>query len=164
MENEPGDTPRPTDKPPPTRPRWNASSFLFLVIAVAVVLILYSWLTASGTSEIPIGTFDEQLEKDNIAKVKVKGMEIYGEFKNEPITRIHQKRNIGCARCHGQSAAHVEQQGAAPPDHAIARAAVDHTCSHCHHGGCKSPTGRTAAGTKVCTDCHGKHRRTVAGG
>ena len=84
MENEPGDTPRPADKVPPTRPRWNASSFLFLVIAAAVILILYSWLTGSGSSEIAIGVFDEQLEKDNIAKVKVKGMEIYGEFKEPP--------------------------------------------------------------------------------
>jgi len=84
MENEPGDSPRPADKVPPPRPRWNASSFLFLVISAAVILILYSWLMGGGSSEIAIGTFDDQLEKDNIAKVKVKGMGIYGEFKEPP--------------------------------------------------------------------------------
>jgi len=87
----------------------------------------------------------------------------HASFADEPIVRIHAKKTIGCARCHGESTAHIEQQGAAPPDRVIRHADVDKSCGHCHTHGCKSATGRAAAGIRVCTDCHGEHRLALAG-
>lgn len=100
-------------------------------------------------------------------------------FEKELISRVHERRSVFCADCHGTSDAHAAG-GASPPapDRVFARDEIDAFCFSCHQPrhspsmiertvrrweGRLRPNGRTATVDSVCTDCHGTHV-TPAGG
>lgn len=89
-------------------------------------------------------------------------------FVKEPLTAWHVKKDITCARCHGPSAGHANDEdiGATPPDVVITHDQVKAFCRTCHKVSDKHPQ-KTFLGRvirkgpepgAVCTDCHGKHR------
>ena len=87
----------------------------------------------------------------------------------EPLARNHQLKGISCAKCHGPSIAHAndEHVGATRPDTTFPREKVDKACKVCHEEHDVPATqviarylerklpSRPAA---ICTDCHGSHR------
>ncbi len=87
----------------------------------------------------------------------------------EELAVTHARAMIGCAKCHGVSDAHIDDESwtwgakGTPPDKMYLRAKVNSFCVTCHDMSkgqapkCPFPEMREK---KVCTDCHGKHRLT----
>lgn len=90
-------------------------------------------------------------------------------YEKEELAVVHARANIGCAKCHGASDAHIADESWAsggkgtPPDKMFARDKVNPSCLTCHamtaadadQDECTYPTMKPK---KTCTDCHGKHR------
>ena len=80
---------------------------------------------------------------------------------DEPLAAVHEEAEVGCADCHGPSLAHrSDEDNVTPPDILYRRPQIDVACLGCHtrHEEREVPTGITAPGVAVCTDCHGDHR------
>jgi len=95
-------------------------------------------------------------------------------FVREELSRTHLKAKVTCVRCHGISAAHVNDEdiGATPPDVTFRRTQINPFCRTCHKTHDVAPeqvvarwqerrAGRAAtqpsALSAACTDCHGAH-------
>ena len=86
---------------------------------------------------------------------------------------VHAKENIGCAKCHGISLAHRnDEDNVTAPDKMFAPERIDNACRQCHEDHVASARkviamfqARFPANTDpkkiVCTDCHGEHRLKV---
>ena len=81
---------RPDGTPPsktparPTRQRTPGSTFVLLALVVLCIIFLLSKVTGGARSDITYGFFRAQLDADNVAKASMKGMKIYGDFKDIP--------------------------------------------------------------------------------
>ena len=96
----------------------------------------------------------------------------HANYLDEKIAVTHAKANIGCARCHGESDAHIADEswgsggnGTAPAT-MYPKATINPSCMRCHtkdkiNTPQHEPVFATAAEKKVCTDCHGNHRLNV---
>ncbi len=94
----------------------------------------------------------------------------HGNFQDESMVAAHAKENIGCAKCHGSSLAHRnDEDNVTAPDKMYASARIDKACRECHEEHTASPRKviamfqarfpANADPKKVsCTDCHGEHR------
>jgi hypothetical protein len=89
-------------------------------------------------------------------------------YVKEDIALSHAKADIGCAKCHGASDAHIADESWASggngtaPDIIYPPAKVNPSCMACHEmkkndTDCKC-TFPSLSEKKSCTDCHGKHR------
>ena len=91
-------------------------------------------------------------------------------YQTETIATTHARANIGCAKCHGASDAHIADESWASggkgtaPDIMYPSAKVNGLCTTCHDmekddikNKCKFHR-LPESEKKVCTDCHGKHR------
>jgi len=102
-------------------------------------------------------------------------------FMLEAITVLHARTNIGCAKCHGPSDAHIADESWAsggngtPPDIIYRKSLARFACLSCHdwvklvesdkkktelkekpdHRAVLDGTNREK---RFCTDCHGQHR------
>jgi cell division protease FtsH len=108
MENQPEGKPSPPEKPetpdktsPPETPdktpppRLNASMvWILMAVGMVVVFVYFSGRTPSR-STITYGTFRQELDKDNIAKVNMQGMKLHGEFKEPPPDPEGEKDDAG---------------------------------------------------------------------
>jgi Cytochrome c554 and c-prime len=91
-------------------------------------------------------------------------------YQTEALATTHARANIGCARCHGASDAHIADESWASggngtaPDTMYPAAKINQFCMTCHDltradDKITCPFPRLSADEKkVCTDCHGKHR------
>jgi hypothetical protein len=121
---------------------------------------------------------DEPAETEPVPKVdplhpvanNTKCLVCHANYIEEPFVQWHAKANVGCVRCHGDSADHIsDENNLTPPHNMIWRSKVDFSCYWCH------PQHRAAARAViqrwqervagqvdpkrvVCTDCHGEHR------
>jgi hypothetical protein len=98
------------------------------------------------------------------------------DFKGEELAETHAKKGVGCARCHGPSVRHInDESGRIGPDRIIKPDEINKFCSICHAKRPRCPfklpalqqaqgpeNGRRAAPqppvTKTCVSCHGKHK------
>ncbi len=89
-------------------------------------------------------------------------------FVKEPLSVTHLKAKVSCARCHGPSLAHANDEdiGATKPDKVFKHEQVPAFCRGCHKLPENHPEKiilgivkrkKPEPGT-VCTDCHGKHK------
>ncbi len=97
-------------------------------------------------------------------------------YDEEPMAVLHQKKNVGCIKCHGQSFAHRDDEdNITPPDVMFSAKTINSSCGECHDTH-DAPARKVIAKWQercpaktnprdlVCTDCHGQHRlkfRTV---
>lgn len=96
----------------------------------------------------------------------------HANYLDEKIAVTHAKVNIGCARCHGESDAHIADESwgsggnGTAPDTMYPKEKINPSCMRCHtkdkidtpqH----EPVFATGTEKKVCTDCHGNHRLNV---
>ena len=93
-------------------------------------------------------------------------------YVNEDIAVTHAGVNIGCAHCHGESDAHIDDESWAsggagtPPDIMYLHEQINPFCMECHtEDKIDAAQHRDfLAGKdpmhKYCTDCHGDHRLT----
>ena len=82
MENRPGPGPSPPDKP--ARPP-RANVWLLIIFGLLALYFLANVFSDSARrSEVSYGTFRQELDRDNIAKLQIKGMKAHGEFKSPP--------------------------------------------------------------------------------
>ena len=90
-------------------------------------------------------------------------------FVKEELVKTHQKKGVGCIKCHGPSVAHANDEhiGATKPDITYPRAKVDPSCANCHDKHDVPPRKVIARFLErklprqpapICTDCHGTHR------
>lgn len=89
-------------------------------------------------------------------------------YMQEKLAVGHAKVNVGCAKCHGASDAHIADESWASggngtaPDVMFPRDKIDPACMTCHAREKLSPALHqaflAAPGAKVCTDCHNTHR------
>jgi hypothetical protein len=93
----------------------------------------------------------------------------------EELVLTHGKEDIGCADCHGDCDAHIDDESwswggpGTPPEIMFPPERIDGACGECHDTH-NAPAGEVLqrwqercpekgdASTIVCTDCHGKHR------
>jgi len=96
-------------------------------------------------------------------------------FSMESLAVGHAKHEVGCADCHGDCDAHIDDESWAsggpgtPPGIMYPRERIDPACGECHTSH-KAPAREilkrwqarcpqiTDASKIVCTDCHGHHR------
>ena len=89
----------------------------------------------------------------------------------EDLAVVHAKANIGCAKCHGESDAHIADESWAnngngtAPEIMYPKDKINPACQKCHPQAevDEDEHADFFAGVtkeKVCTDCHGKHRLT----
>lgn len=93
----------------------------------------------------------------------------------EELAVTHAKEEIGCADCHGECDAHIDDESWATggpgtaPEIMFPPERIDGACGECHDTHDVPATKvlerwqqrcpeKTDASTIVCTDCHGKHR------
>ncbi len=95
------------------------------------------------------------------------------DFTGEELSMQHLKHGIPCAKCHGPSVEHMQdEQGMTRADIKFGRAEVEPFCKTCHGPhkhpekvaafrkkwyGKTRPNGRPVVAGSICTDCHGKH-------
>ena len=97
----------------------------------------------------------------------------HGNFQEESMVSVHAKENVSCAKCHGVSLAHRnDEDNVTPPDKMYAPARIDNACRVCHEEH-DAPARKVIAMFQarfppatdpkqvVCTDCHGEHRLKV---
>ncbi len=97
----------------------------------------------------------------------------HGNFQDEVMVTVHAKENIGCARCHGASLPHRnDEDNVTPPEKMYPSIRIDNSCSECHEDHNASARKviamfqtrfppNTNPKKVVCTDCHGEHRLKV---
>jgi formate-dependent nitrite reductase cytochrome c552 subunit len=97
----------------------------------------------------------------------------HANFQEESMVTAHAKENIGCAKCHGASLPHRnDENNITAPDKMYAPVRIDKACRQCHEDHNASARkviamfqARFPATTDpkkvVCTDCHGEHRLKV---
>jgi hypothetical protein len=89
-------------------------------------------------------------------------------FAEEKLAVSHAKAGVGCAKCHGPSDAHIDDESWAsggkgtPPDIMSPAGKINRFCITCHELNGRTPDPKCTfpglSGKKVCTDCHGQHR------
>lgn len=89
-------------------------------------------------------------------------------FLREPLSVRHLKEGITCAKCHGPSVGHANDEdiGATPPDVIFKKDKVNAYCRTCHKVAEDHPKKVVLGAVlrkapepgAVCTDCHGEHR------
>jgi hypothetical protein len=95
-------------------------------------------------------------------------------FEKELLVSTHLKKGITCARCHGVSYDHMnDEEAVTKPDVLFGRSEVDPFCRKCHKEhrnpaavakflaewkGRRRPHRRLIRPNAICTDCHGEHR------
>jgi hypothetical protein len=90
-------------------------------------------------------------------------------YVQEELAVVHAQANIGCARCHGDSDAHIADESWAsggngtPPGIMYTREKINPFCMDCHprkkmNAAKHEPLFAGTAKEKYCTDCHGDHR------
>jgi hypothetical protein len=90
-------------------------------------------------------------------------------FEQEEMALTHARANIGCAKCHGPSDAHIADESWASggngtaPDIMFLPDKINPACMECHPREKLIAETRclflaAASDKKYCTDCHGKHR------
>jgi hypothetical protein len=96
-------------------------------------------------------------------------------FAMEEVAVTHAKKDIGCADCHGDCDAHIDDESWATggtgtaPEIMYPQEQIDEACGECHDTH-DAPADavlqrwqdrcpeKTDVSSIVCTDCHGKHR------
>jgi predicted CXXCH cytochrome family protein len=90
-------------------------------------------------------------------------------FVKEEMAKVHLAEGISCAKCHGLSAKHANDEniGATKPDIVLSRDKVDRSCEECHDTHDAPATKVLARFVQrklslqkpvICTDCHGTHK------
>ncbi len=90
-------------------------------------------------------------------------------FVKEELAKVHLAEGISCAKCHGLSDKHANDEniGATKPDIVFPRGKVDQSCEACHDthdAPAKKVLARFAERKlslqtpAICTDCHGTHK------
>lgn len=94
----------------------------------------------------------------------------HANYRDEPFVQWHAKANVGCVRCHGDSADHVaDEANLTPPMAMYWPSRVAFSCYGCHPEHKASArevivrwqervAGKVDPKRVVCTDCHGEHR------
>ncbi len=90
MDNSPEQKPpeRNSDAPeqrPPPRPFFSTATVWFLVILTLILFLLFYTQRPPTRSEISYGFFRQQLAEENLARVRVEGQKVSGEFKDPPL-------------------------------------------------------------------------------
>jgi len=133
---------------------------------------------SSINTEPPLLLEDEPLLlEDNPVELSVGTMSVnsrcfvcHMNYTKEDIAVTHARVNIGCAQCHGESDAHIDDESwswggkGTPPDIMYVPEKINPFCTGCHSKD-KINAARhkdVLAGKdpefKTCTDCHGDHR------
>ncbi len=90
-------------------------------------------------------------------------------FVKEELAKVHLAEGISCAKCHGLSDKHANDEniGATKPDIVYSRDKVDKSCEQCHDTHDAPAKKVLARFTErrlslqrpvICTDCHGTHK------
>ena len=93
-------------------------------------------------------------------------------FVSEWLSKTHAAAGVSCARCHGTSAGHANDEniGATKPDRMFRREQVAPFCRTCHPSHDVAPekvlerwheryaSAKPPAPPAACTDCHGTHK------
>ncbi|MBL7224342.1 MAG: DUF1080 domain-containing protein [Candidatus Brocadiae bacterium] len=89
----------------------------------------------------------------------------HANFDGEPISKVHLKEEVPCAKCHGPSLAHrSDEDNVTTPDVMFTRAEVDAACLECHKRHKREKNRKDGRGPgrppddATCTDCHGNHK------
>src|SRR4030043_2387636 len=82
---KPAGSPPPTSEKKPPRQRMPGSAFVVLALVVLGVIFLVPKLGYVSRSEVPYGLFRTELAQENVRRAAMKGMKIYGEFKDPPL-------------------------------------------------------------------------------
>jgi hypothetical protein len=128
--------------------------------------------------ELPLSVDDEPLLlEDNPVELSADTMPVnsrcivcHMNYTKEDIAITHARVNIGCAHCHGESDAHIDDESwswggkGTPPDIMFTPEKINPFCMECHpEDEINAERHRDVlAGEdpdfKTCTDCHGDHR------
>jgi len=112
---------------------------------------------------------DSNIKAEHVA-INERCLVCHGNFRDEELSVIHAKHEVGCERCHGPSDAHCgDENNVTPPEVMYPRDAIAKACTGCHkaeklaekehHWDVFAP--KEGKPKKVCTECHGKHRMAV---
>jgi len=114
---------------------------------------------------------DKKARKEALAAAALKinklCFDCHIDFKDEDLSQDHQEQGVSCARCHGMSKPHMDDEvRKTPPDVVFRKGAMTVFCLTCHKPGeyrevpmhkaqeSKPPQLKR----RTCTGCHGDHK------
>ena len=126
---------------------------------------------------VPCVVADDDQGKDKKAKTKALAaaarkinklcFDCHIDFKDEELSQDHQEQGVSCARCHGMSKPHMDDEvRRTPPDVVFRKGAMTVFCLTCHKPGeyrevpmhkaqeSKPPQLKR----RTCIECHGDHK------
>ncbi len=128
---------------------------------------------ASAKADEPLLLLDDEEEVKKLVGADNSRCHVcHLNYAAEPLAVNHARVNIGCAKCHGPSDAHIDDESWAEggngtaPDIMYPRDKINPACLACHPKEKLLPkthrdflAGKTVQ--KVCTDCHGEEHRLL---
>jgi hypothetical protein len=121
----------------------------------------------SGAKAQPLLLLDDEEDKATGGADNSRCLVCHINFERELLSVVHAKTNIGCAKCHGESDAHIADESWASggngtaPDRMFPTNKINAFCLTCHPKSKLKACAfiKPSANQKnICTDCHGKHR------
>ena len=93
----------------------------------------------------------------------------HANYRAELLVSWHAAADIGCARCHGESLAHKnDENNTTPPEIMYSTDEIGPFCRGCHKAPPKDDASRKEGeldkpdpDRTICTNCHGEHRMKV---
>ncbi len=93
----------------------------------------------------------------------------HANYRTEWLVSRHAEADVGCVKCHGESAAHQnDENNTTAPEIMYSADKIGPFCRGCHKAPQKDDAGRKEGeldkpdpGRTVCTNCHGDHRMKV---
>lgn|GEM_PF-378165 len=125
---------------------------------------------ASSKAEAPLLLDDGPAEEEAVGGADNSRCEVcHINFMQEELTKVHAKADIGCAKCHGESDAHIADESWASggngtaPERMFPKNTINAFCLECHprnkiNAEAHKEFFAESNGQSVCVDCHGKHR------
>jgi hypothetical protein len=155
-----------------------ASGLVMLVVVGLLGWSIYVGLGNAGGSLAGAAFFGLPTEPDEKAS-NTACLDCHLDFAEELIAAKHLENGFACTACHGNSAAHGEDEAnVTSPDVLFGRAQIGPFCKRCHPDhpstpayedfinewlGRRRPNGAVLLKDATCTDCHGQHTINVAG-
>jgi len=153
----------------------------FAVSSSATALLLFAAAAVLWAADDPVGAAAKPTPPDAAAPAAEPPPEMdplslngacyvcHVTFVKEELAKVHLAEGISCAKCHGLSDKHANDEniGATKPDIVFSRDKVDKSCEECHdtHDAPATKVLARFAERKlslqapvICTDCHGTHK------
>jgi hypothetical protein len=121
------------------------------VFRIAGITLAWALLSWGGQNAGELAEKPRQAASENNACLVC-----HSNFRVEKLALKHAQAGVACAHCHGRSIEHCgNEENIIPPQIMYPKEKINSSCKKCH---ATHKAALTGSPSKICTDCHGKHR------